>query len=267
MANLLSYRDYKEFLNTCISEHGEKRGYQGQLAAAAGCQPAYLSQVLRSHVHLTPEHACNLTHFLGFDDLETSYFLTLVDYGRAGSRRLQQRLKAQLDELKMKSENLATRLKDPKLESVEAHALYYSAWHYGAIHILVSIPDFQTPIAISQRLNLPIKTVLETLRGLKTMGLVKQEKDRWVFTGGNLHIPKNSPLNGVNHQNWRMRAIQDSQNLSSDGLHYSFAFSVSQDDFEKLKTMLFTFIDEQRKIIDPSACEELVCFTYDLFKP
>ena len=266
MAHLFNCRDYKEFLLDSIRDHSEKRGHQGQLATAAGCQPAYLSQVLRSHVHLTLEHACNLAHFFGFDELETSYFITLVDYGRAGSGRLQQRLKTQLEKLKKQSEDFAQRLKEPTLKEAKAHSLYYSAWYWGAIHILVSIPEFQTPAAIGQRLNLPVEQVLETLRGLKSMGLVKFKDGRWNFTGGNLHIPKDSPLNGVNHQNWRMRAIQDSHTPTTDAVHYSFTFAVSHNDFEKLKTMLLKFIDEQRKLITPSPCEELACFTYDLFR-
>jgi uncharacterized protein (TIGR02147 family) len=267
MISVFNSTDYKDFLRSLIAEQSEKRGYQGQLASAAGCQPAYLSQVLRSHVHLTPEHACNLAHFLGLDELETHYFLLLVDYGRAGSRRLQQRIKTQLDKLKRESENFSKRLKEPGLKTAEAQALYYSAWYWGAIHILTSVPEAQTPEAIAQRLNLPVELVLETLRGLKTMGLVKFEDNRWQFTGGNLHIPKNSPLNGVNHQNWRLKAVQDSQNPASDGLHYTFCFAVTRADYEKLKTMLLAFIDEQRKLIAPSECEELVCFTYDLYRP
>ncbi|MCM2277663.1 MAG: TIGR02147 family protein [Oligoflexia bacterium] len=264
--SIFNFTDYKSFLKDLLKGKGEKRGFQGQLASAAGCQPAYLSQVLRSHVQLTPEHACNLAHFLGLDELESEYFLLLVDYSRAGTRRLRQRIQAQLDRKKREAENFANRLRDGALDSIEARSRYYSSWHWGAIHIITSIQASQTPEAISQRLNLPIEVVLETLRGLKTMGLVKSDNNRWQFTGGNLHIPKDSPLNGVNHQNWRLKAVQDSQNAESDGLHYTFCFTVTRSDYEKLKTMLLSFIDEQRKVIAPSACEDLVCFTYDLFR-
>jgi len=267
MVNIINFIDYKEFLRSLVDERGVKRGFQSELAEAAGCQRAYLSQVLRSNVHLTPEHACNMAHFLGLDHFETEYFLTLVDLGRAGSPRLQQRHKTKLERIKLEAESFAKRLKESSLPSAEAQALYYSSWHWGAIHMLVGIPQMQMPKAIAKQLNLPIDHVMEILRGLKSMGLITMENDRWISTGSNLHVPKDSPLNGVNHQNWRSIAVQDSQNINSEGIHYTSAFTVSKQDYEKLKTMLLKFIDNQRSIIGPSACEELVCFTCDLFKP
>jgi hypothetical protein len=33
-------------------------------------------------------------------------------------------------------------------------------------------------------------------------------------------------------------AVQDSQNPSTDGVHYTFAFTVTRPDFEKIKSML-----------------------------
>lgn len=131
--------------------------------------------------------------------------------------------------------------------------------------MLISSPEYQLPATISARLGLPIETTLETLRGLKTMGLASHDGERWRFVGGNLHLPKDSPLNGVNHQNWRTRAVLDVQNPGSDGIHYSLAFTVDRGDIAKLRAALLALIDQQRQLITRSGSEELMCFTCDLF--
>ena len=267
MANVFKYLDYKEFLKQEISDRAEKRGFITRLAEAAGCQRAYLSQVIHSHVQLTPEHACNISLFLEMNDLESDYFLLLVDHGRAGTPLLRQRLSLRMEAIRQKSENLAERFQSASLISPEEQNRYYSAWLWSAIHMLVSAPAFQTVEVIMLRLGVPRSQVLEILSGLESMGLVEHQKGRWTFRGGNLHVPRGSPLNSMNHLNWRMRAIQDAQTPDSDGVHYTAAFTMSVKDAETLKAKILAFFDDHRKAVGESGSEELYCFNCDFFKP
>lgn len=76
---LYNYQDYKSYLRDRCAERSSARGFQSLLAKAAGCQAPFISQMLRSHVHITPDHACGLAEFLGLDEVETEYFLNLLD--------------------------------------------------------------------------------------------------------------------------------------------------------------------------------------------
>jgi len=66
MANVFNHLDYKDFLKIQIEENHEAYGYKSRLAKAANCQKSFLSQVLNSHIHLTPEHAVGLCQFWKF---------------------------------------------------------------------------------------------------------------------------------------------------------------------------------------------------------
>jgi hypothetical protein len=208
-----------------------------------------------------------MAQYLGLDALETEYFLGLVDLERAGSSGLKSLLNKKLESLRQKAVDLSKRLSQPSIDDPRTQAKFYSSWHFGAIHIITSIPEFRTSAAIARRLQLPEDMVLATLRELKSMGLVDLKDGRWGLVGGNIHISRDSPLNSINHQNWRAKALLDSQKQETDGIHYSIVFSMSKNDIETLRTMVFKFIDDQRKLMEPSPCEELICFTCDLFKP
>jgi len=63
LTSLFSSENYKAYLKSVLDGPGKERGYQSRLAEAAGCQRSYLSQVVHSTPHLTPEHAMGMAQF------------------------------------------------------------------------------------------------------------------------------------------------------------------------------------------------------------
>jgi uncharacterized protein (TIGR02147 family) len=263
--SVFSFVDYKAYLKSVLDGPGNERGYQSRLAEAAGCQRSYLSQVVRSAPHLTPEHAMGMAQFWKLSTEETDYFLDLVHLGRTHSKPLRHRLQERMKETRAKRANLASRYQDKHLEPGEREQIYYSSWHLAALHILTSVPTHQTESALAERLSLPASFVRKSLERLESLGLVAKEGSKWRFGTGKLHLPKSSLLNGVNHSNWRMRAVWDSQNPDSEGIHYTVVHSHSRKDLETLKQKILGWIDESREVVDPSPSEEVTCLCLDLF--
>jgi len=85
MNQLLAAKDYRSFLLSVVEDPEKTRGYRKRLADEAGCQPSYLSQMLKGSVELTLEQAERLCGFWKLDELEAEIFLNLVLMGRAGS--------------------------------------------------------------------------------------------------------------------------------------------------------------------------------------
>ncbi len=258
------YLDYKLFLKDIIEENSEKRGYSTKISAAASIRTSYLSQVLKTKVHLTPEHAADLAEFWGFNNLESEYFLELVMLGRAGNNTLKQIVYRRLENIKVESENLSKRFSKSDI-SIYNQSLYYSSWVYSAIHILISIEGYQSLESISDRLLIKPNKVKEYLSSLEEMGLIKNEAQKWSLSKGSIHLPKNSSMTKVNHQNWRNKAVSNSA-LDSDGLHYTSVQTLSYDDFSKVKELILSLLDKTRSVIEPSKEEELVCMNIDWFR-
>ena len=134
---IFSFVKYKDFLVHQLSAPESGRGSHAAMAKAAGCQSAYLSQVIHSKVQLTPDHAFALCHWWRLDPDETSFFMNLVYLERSAKPQLRAYYKSLLEEMRLKRANLAHRFqKAEKLESVHA-AKYYSDWLYAVLHVMV----------------------------------------------------------------------------------------------------------------------------------
>jgi len=143
---------------------------------------------------------------------------------------------------------------------------YFSTWIWSAIHFLTSIPEYQSLENISDRLGLKLSVTLQFLEQLQTQGLIENQGQRWIYKSGEFHAPKDSPLVRLHHQNWRMRAVVDAQDLNSEGTHFTAVQTVSKNDYEKIKNLLLQFISEASSIAGPSTPEEGIVITCDVFK-
>lgn len=260
------YDEYLDFLKAIIKNNSKTRGYLTELAQAAGCQKSYLSQVIRGMVHFTPEHAMKLALFWELSEIESDYFIQLVHLGRTSFQPLKNKIKDQLKVLKEQKDNMTMRFKQSSFDDEAKQMLYYSTWIMAAIHVMVDIERLRTSEAIAKHLNLSTEIVKNQLEKLEQLGLVKRHNLHWLPTGKGLHLPKGSVFTTINHQNWRDRALIDSQNPKADSVHYTSVQTLSLKDFEVIKENILKFIDQQRKIIAPSKEEEVVCFTCDWFK-
>src|SRR4051794_2039842 len=97
---IFEVEDYRKVLKKKLEADGSVRGYRTKLAAAAGCQPAYLNHVLDSGAEFTPDHAAGISEFWGLDDLASEYFLNLVHLARAATPRLGNQLQKKLEQLR-----------------------------------------------------------------------------------------------------------------------------------------------------------------------
>jgi uncharacterized protein (TIGR02147 family) len=260
------FTDYKSFLKNKICENSGVFGYKGKLANAAGCHRAYLSQVLNSHIHLTPDHAAGLALFWSLGRVERDYFLEMVNHARAATPTLRKMIDEKLALLKAKNTTVSGRIKKPKIESPMLQMKYYSSWHYSAIHIILTVSKFRNISVIAERLGISKSAVSAALTTLALGGLVEKKGENWVPTSYDLHLPNQSPLGSNNHLNWRGRAIQDSQNTDSDGVHFTAVYSLSEKDFQKIRNLLLELVSKTRETALASNEEDVFSFCCDLFR-
>lgn len=241
-------------------------GYKGKLASAAGCQRAYLSQVLGSHVHFTPDHAAGLTNFWALKPDERDYFIELVNYARAATPALQKIIKEKLKYFRSKNETVSGRIKKPVIGELEFVTKYYSSWHYSAIHILLTVSAYRSVPKISERLNLSPLIVTAALRDLADGGLAELKGNMWLPKFFDLHLPASSPMISVHHQNWRTRAVINSIGKDEESLHFTGVYSLSQQDAHNLRSLLLEFVSNTRKTALASLESEVFSFCCDLFR-
>ena len=162
---------------------------------------------------------------------------------------------------------LKNRLEYRKSLSLQDQATYYSAWYYGAVHVLLSIPGFRTQEKIAFRLNLSVSKVAEILDFLSLVGLAIEEKGRFKIGTTTIHLGEHSPMVAKHHMNWRVRAMESLDRSKSDELHYSSVATIAVKDLPRVRALLVKAIEEVRSVVKDSPEEELFCYSLDLFRP
>lgn len=261
---IFSHSSYKSVMSAKLGSEGQ-RGQITRAAEALGCQRSYLSRVISGDLHLTPDHAFQLSRFWSLNDDESEYFQTLVDFERAGNPDFRAHLKSKLAALRKKFESIGERTERKHLSIDAIQAQYFSSWVWGAVHFLTCVPKFQTPAAIAHRLGLQEAMVRMVLQEMKSRGLVAESRDRWNYQSGEFHIDKSSPLAVFHHQNWRQRATLDAQNPGNGNVHFTGVLTMSQEDSEKIKELLLQFIAKANAISSPSKPEDALALTCDFF--
>lgn len=267
--NVFDYKDYKSYLETFIkSQPKAGRGVRMALAHHISCPVSHISQILNGKSHLSLEQAESVNEFLGHTQEEAQFFFLLVHLSRAGTVALKKRLNQQIQQVLEKRLILKERLGVKQSLSKEDQLVFYSSWVYGAIHVMLTIPEFQSKESIGKYLGLSLKRTAEILDFLKSVGLaVQKENGRFDIGTSRIHLGSDSPFISKLHTNWRMKAIQSLENENAnDDLHYSSAISISNADIQIIKSHLIKCIEEIKLIIRDSPAEGAHSFNIDFFK-
>jgi uncharacterized protein (TIGR02147 family) len=151
--------------------------------------------------------------------------------------------------------------------SDQAKAKYYSTWIYQAIHVLLSVPGFQTPRAIAERLGLSSVQVEDVLSFLVAAGLAEKSKTHtYRQLRPVLHLDRASVFVNRHHTNWRLKAIHAVDQNSEDDLHYSGVASLSEDDYLKIKRILSDALKSAVDVVRDSKEETIASICIDFFK-
>lgn len=264
--SIYDYEDYKAYLCDSLEARGEaKRGERSRLATFVGCHTAYVSQVLNGNAHFSLEQGEQINRYLGHPKDQALFFLFLIQLARAGTPALRRIFEEQLRVLKEKQFVLKDRLEFKRTLSREDQATFYSSWHYGAIHVLVSVPGCHTERGMSEYLGLPVERVSEILQFLVSVGLVVRKEGNYGIGTTHIHLEHDSPMIAKHHTNWRLQGIQSLDRASKSDLHYSSVITSSKADADRIRSILVKAIENVRAIVKDSKDEDGFCYAIDFF--
>lgn len=248
---IFSFLNYKEYIRSKINEQKQSRGYQQILAEHAGCQKSFFSQMLNSDkIHLSAEQGMALADYWHLSSEETSFWLDLISYQRAGSKKLQQYLERKIQSAKKSNNEVTNKFHRPSISHDHRDTMYYSSWLWAAVHVATSSEYLQTADSIAKHLKVSKAIVEEILISLNEMGLVKKKSsEKWQFNDSNIHLPPASPLTSLNHANWRGVALSKIMQPREDNLHFSSVFTISKKDFFSLKEQITHLLVSAKNIV------------------
>jgi uncharacterized protein (TIGR02147 family) len=268
LKEIFDYSDYRNYLLEWIeAKPACGRGQRAALAQFIRGPVSHVSQVLKGVSNLSLEQAEEVNEFLGHTNEQSDFFLLLVQLGRAGTPKLKRRLQSLIQRAREKRLILKDRLGVKSELSVEDEARFYSSWHCAAVHILATIPQYQSKEAMAEQLGLSLKKITEIVEFLQSLGLFNYEKGRYKVGTRHIHLGSDSAMIAKHHINWRLKAMQNIQDQGeTENLHYSSVVSISHNDVTEIKSLLVKAIENAKAMIRKSKEEELHSFCLDFFK-
>ena len=264
--NLYDHESYKTIVTEYIQTM-PKKGY-GQfrkLSQHLRVHTTLMTQIFKGTKDLTLEQASLVCDYFGWSEDETEYFVTLVEWERAGNESLRNILIKRIQRLRLKGEKVAAHIGVSKELSDVDKSVYYSNWYYGGIRILSSVEKYQTIDEIAGFLNLPRALVSRVTDFLVLSGLCIKKGGKIFMSAKSLHLEPDSHYASQNHTNWRMKAMQNYPTLSHQDLAYTSVVTVSESDFPEIREKLVEVLAETRKTMVRSQAERLACLNVDWF--
>lgn len=264
--NVFDFHSYTAYLKAAFDHPGAEKGMRSRLAKALGCQTSFVSQVMSGRLHFSLEHGLTITQFLRLNAAETQYFLMLLQKAKAGSMALQNYFDNEIAGLRKKRELIKERIEVHGELSEKDQIIYYSAWWYMAVHILVALPGLNTRSALIKRLNLPAKNIDRALRFLKQASLIVESNGVFKIGKTRIHLGTGSPFLPRHHVNWRIKAIEVAEKAHSQDLQYSALLGISRADGKKIRNLLLNLVQKTEPIIIKSKEEAPYVMLLDFFE-
>lgn len=265
--SIYEYSNYRRFLKQWMSSQPKKgRGLASKMAAHLRVSSTMMSQVLNGDRHLNLELASELGDFMALNPEEQEYFFLLIDYERAGTPGLKNKLKKKLQSEQTKAAKLEERLKVDRQLSEQANNLFYSNWLYTGIRNLAAIAEFNDIDAIAERLQLPRIQVQKVVAFLLQHELLILEKGQLISGPQKTHLRADSILVSKHHQNWRLQGFQQMHFQSEQNFFYTGPMSLSKELAEEIRREIPGFLEQIYKRLGPSPSETVRCLNIDWFE-
>lgn len=263
---IFEHENYKTYVRQRLLAM-PKKGY-GQLQKISqylGVHTTYVSQVFNGDKTLNEEQGMLIAEFLSLNDIETQYFIKMIQIERSGSEKYRRLLIKDADKIKEQAKRVSTRLAVKKVIPDDQKAIFYSDWYYSAIRLLAGIPGHSDVESIAHRFGLPRQLVSRVTQFLLEAGLLVRDDEMLKVGPSRTHLEPDSPFIKLHHLNWRNKALEHIGHSSDAKLHYSSAMTLSSKDVEIVRQKILKLIEDVSKVVDPSPREELMCLNIDWF--
>jgi uncharacterized protein (TIGR02147 family) len=267
MQDFFSFTDYRELTWSLLKQKPKKGwGQLSKLAKSISVTSTLVSQILSGEKNFTPEQAAATCEFLNLTELETEYYLALVDYMRAGTPLLKGRIEQRMHNVQAQANNLKNRIDNLQELTSDSIAQFYSQWNYSAIRLLTSIPEYNTVEKIANYFSMPKNQVIQILDFLVQHGLVTKKSDQYSMGIARTYLPPQSPLVGQHHLNWRLKSLSKTNSLTSDEMMFTAPMTISKKDFDRILIVLRKQITEIFKTLEQTKPEVLANLNIDFLK-
>lgn len=266
--NIFEYLSYRKYLRDRLEALGPRSGLKRKAADFLNVHTTFISQVVLEKADFSLDQCELMNQFLKHNEEESEFFIDLQIYERAGEKNLKKRFERKIKEKQVARSQIKRSLTSATISELSANDQdkFYSSYIYGLIHVLVSIPNFRTEEKLIEATGMPHKIISEAIDFLLKIGVIKKQGHQLVHGPQHVHLNKGSKNIWRHHANWRMATLQKYDFGEPTDLHYSLAFSCSEQDAHTIRELILTQLETINKKITSSKEESAYIYCFDFYK-
>jgi len=267
LIRIYDFNNYKDYIQTLVSKQPKSgHGFYRKMALKLNVSTTLMSQVFNGDKPLSLELAMKVAEYIGLLEKESEYFITLVEYDRAGSQSLKQMFFKKIKRAQKEQSQLGKRI-DHDIEINDmTKSIFYSNWLYTGLRNLIAIPEFAHLEKISERLQITPQKLKEIVGFLVQHGFCDLQNGHIKIGPQKTFISKDSPWAQQHHQNWRIKAIEKMPMNFQQNIFYTGPMSMSHDVAEQVRNDILKLIESVYEKVGPSTSETVRCFNLDWFE-
>lgn len=266
---LYKHNDIRNYVKELLSKR--PRGGRGELqmiAKALGVHSTLISQIMSGLRSFTEDQAHELCQYFELNDVESEYFLLLVQIEKSNTPKYKNFLKNKLALFRQEAEKISKSFTHENELTDAQKSIYFSSWKYSAIRIFCSLDsEGQSLENIMAKFSLTRTKALQMVDFLCDSRLCEKKNDHYIVGQQRVYVDKGSIYFQKHHLNWRLKSVEKSENPTEDDKLYTVILGVTEKDYQKFKDEVTKLLSSFSKTLEQTENpDQLVCFNCDLFK-
>lgn len=265
--NVFEFKSYKTYVKKRVESLPKRgRGEFRKLSLHLNVNTTVISQIFSGTRDLTPEQGLLVCQYFGMDNLETRYFVNLIQKERAGTTSFKKFIQNEINEILKEARTVKARI--PKYEEIseDVKARYYSDWLYPTVRLLTALPQIDTLDDISTYLNISREKLRPIVDFLLDNGICVEKNGKLANGKASTHLKEDSPFINSHRRNWRTKSLARINNPDQEDLFYSLLITLSEKDRILIKEKIIELAAQTLKTATPSEPEKLICLNLDWFE-
>lgn len=263
--SVFEFDDYKKYLKNRIEQMPKGgRGELQKISKHLRMHSTRFSHIFHGAEHLTLEQGIGLTRYFGLNELESDYFMLLLQWAKAGNEDLRKFFEKKKKQLHGRATQLVERLPTDRKLSDSEKAIFYSNWYYSAIRLATSLPSKHNVDTLAERFSIPRDKAAEALEFLLSTGLCVTAADGKIKAGPkSTHLEGRSPLVSHLHANWRIKAMERHPALGTEEFAFTSPMSIEAKDVAAIREVLLQMIEKAAAYANTRQADTLYCLNVD----
>lgn len=266
--NIFSKSDYRDIVREVIEQRKKTNpniNFQ-QMASHCRIAKSYLSKVLHKRADIDSDQLFLICEYLDFDLKERNYMFLLLEFARCSLKKRKDLLLTEIESIQNQHLDTKNHIKIPVADDKQMIDYYLDPMNQ-IIHMALTIPRFlKDTNSIITILNITPQRLLNSLRTLEKLKIIRQNKHEIKVLQEKLHLSREAPVYRAWRTQLKLLAMLKSDSVpDEEGYNFSVIFTADLATRKKIQSLFLVFLKEVESLVHKSEKASIFQMSFELF--